>query len=108
MLSALREGDRIRYRCHTGHAFSADSLLATITENIEASLWSAIRGVEESVVLLNHIGDHFAETNQPAVAAVYFQKAKEAANRAEMVRSVVLVHERLSNDTIVSETDDLV
>jgi two-component system, chemotaxis family, protein-glutamate methylesterase/glutaminase len=100
VLSALKDGGRTRFRCHTGHAFSADSLLTTITEHVEDSLYSAIRGVEESVMLLNHIGDHFAEVNQPRLAAVYFNKAKEAEARAALVRQAVLAHEQLSQDRL--------
>lgn len=100
VLSTLTNGDRVRYRCHTGHAFSADSLLAAITEKIEDSLYSAIRGVEESVMLLNHMGDHFAETNHPKLAAMYFKKAQDAEARAKMVRKAVISHEQLSKDSI--------
>lgn len=103
VLSALRDGTRKRFRCHTGHAFSADSLLSALTENIEDSLYSAIRGVEESVMLLNHIGDHFAEVNQPKLAALYFQKAKEAEARTALVRKAVLSHEQLSQDSLREE-----
>lgn len=61
VLTALQEGQRVRFRCHTGPAFSADALLASLTEKIENSLYNTIRGIEESVLLLNHIGDHYAE-----------------------------------------------
>jgi two-component system chemotaxis response regulator CheB len=96
----LTEGNLVRFRCHTGHAFSADALLRSLTENIEESLYSAIRGIEESIMLLNHIGDHFAESNQPKVAGVYFNKAKEAEKRAEIVRQAALQHEELSDEKI--------
>jgi two-component system chemotaxis response regulator CheB len=96
VLSSLKDGDRARFRCHTGHAFSADSLLASVTENIEDSLYSAVRGVEESIMLLNHIGDHYAELNQPKLAAMYFKKAQEAKARAQLVRQAVLSHEDLA------------
>lgn len=43
VLLQFEEGDRIRFRCHTGHAFSVESLLAAIGDNIEDSLWSAVR-----------------------------------------------------------------
>jgi len=105
VLSALREGDMTRFRCHTGHAFTSDSLLASVTENIEDSLWSAIRGVDESIILLNHMGDHFAEANQPKLAAVFFRKAKEAQTRNELIRTVVMSHEQLSADSL-RETSD--
>lgn len=107
VLSALKDGHLTRYRCHTGHAFSADSLLATITENIEASLYSAIRGVEESMMLLNHIGDHFAEVNQPKLAATYFKKAQEAETRVAFIRRTVLSHEQLSKETLQRQAKEL-
>ena len=100
VLTALKEGGRIRFRCHTGHAFSADSLLANITENIEQTLWTAIRAVEESVILLNHMGDHLAEQNQLKLAAVYFQKAAEARERMQLLRKAVLRHEQLSTSIL--------
>jgi two-component system chemotaxis response regulator CheB len=106
VLFSLKDGKRTRFRCHTGHGFSADSLLSTVTENIEESLYSAIRGVEESIMLLNHIGDHFAETNQTRLAALYFQKANEAESRAALVRRVVMSHERVSNDSLRQEAEE--
>jgi two-component system chemotaxis response regulator CheB len=38
VLLQLEEGGRFRFRCHTGHAYSVDSLLAAISEGIEDSL----------------------------------------------------------------------
>lgn len=106
VLLMLKDGNLRRFRCHTGHAFSADSLLATVTENIEDSLYSAIRGVEESIMLLNHMGDHFAETNQKKIAALYFQKAQESEQRAGLVRRAVLSHEQLSKDSFLLQAVD--
>ncbi len=88
VLSAIKEGSLVHYRCHTGHAFSPNSLLVAITENIEQSLWDSLRGVEESISLLNHIGDHYAENNQPHYAALYFQKAREALELGQQLRKV--------------------
>lgn len=65
------------------------SLLTSFTENIENTLWSAIRGVEESIILHNNLGDHYAEKNQPKLAAMYFRKASEAEVRAKLVRQAV-------------------
>ena len=42
VLLQMKEGGRIRFRCHTGHGYSLDSLLAAITE-----------GIEEAPALLN-------------------------------------------------------
>lgn len=103
VLTSLTDGNITRFRCHTGHAFTADGLLSTVTENIENSLWSAIRGVDESIILLNHMGDHFAEVNEPRLAALYFQKANEARERNDLIRSTVFSHEQLSGDRLREE-----
>lgn len=100
VLFTLRDGNRLRFRCHTGHAFSSDSLLTTVTENIEDSLWDAIRSIEESIMLLNHMGEHFANLNETRLAALYYKKAHEAQDRADIVRQAVMNHERLSNDSL--------
>jgi two-component system chemotaxis response regulator CheB len=105
VLLAITDGDIIRYRCHTGHAHSADSLLATITEHIEDTLWSAIRGVEESILLLNNLGDHYADKNQPKLAAMYFKKAQEAESRAEIMRQTVFTHEQLTTASISTQAE---
>jgi len=100
VLSALLEGGRVRYRCHTGHAFSADSLLEALTSNIEDNLWNAIRSVNECIVLLNHIGDHYAECNRPKLAALFFKKAKATMSQVELIRQAVHNQETINLDSI--------
>jgi two-component system chemotaxis response regulator CheB len=43
VLARLREGNLLRFRCHTGHAFSGSALLASIGEQLEEKLWDAAR-----------------------------------------------------------------
>jgi two-component system chemotaxis response regulator CheB len=105
VLSRLQNGNIVRYRCHTGHAYSTDTLLAAITEKIEDGLYGAIRSMDESIMLLNHIGDHYAEANQPRLAAVYFKKAREADERSQPIRKAALSHEQFSKDSLRNESD---
>jgi two-component system chemotaxis response regulator CheB len=105
VLSRLHNGKIIRYRCHTGHAYSADALIVALTEKIEDGLYNAIRGMDETVMLLNHLGDHYAEINQPKLAATYFRKAKEADDRSELVRKAAYSHELLSVEKLRDETE---
>ena len=108
VLSRLHNDNIVRYRCHTGHAYSTDALMAS-TEKIEDSLYSAIRGMDESIILLNHLGDHYSEANQPKLAALYFKKAKEAHERSQPIRKAALAHEHLNKDALrnEAENDDL-
>lgn len=47
VLWQMKKGDILRYRCHTGHAFTAKVLLAEQTKKIEETLWVAMRMFEE-------------------------------------------------------------
>jgi two-component system chemotaxis response regulator CheB len=105
VLSRLHNDKIVRYRCHTGHAYSVDALMTALTEKIEDSLYSAIRGMDESIMLLNHIGDHYAEANEPKFAALYFKKAKEALERSLWVHKAALSHEQLSSDSLRREAE---
>ncbi|WP_018622195.1 chemotaxis protein CheB [Spirosoma luteum] len=51
-LARIEEGTLTRYRCHTGHGFSAKTLLSGIQESVEDSVWNAIRALEEAIMLL--------------------------------------------------------
>ena len=54
-LIEITNGKLVRFRCHTGHAFSINSLLAESTEN---TLWSAVRAIDENIMLLDHMAQH--------------------------------------------------
>jgi len=107
VLSKITDGALTRYRCHTGHAFSIDTLLSLVTEKIEENLYNALSGIEESMMLLNHIGDHLAEINHTRLAALYFKKAKEAEDRANLLKNGLMGTEQLSNDKLLRELDDV-
>jgi two-component system chemotaxis response regulator CheB len=96
VLALLREGKIVRFRCHTGHAFSAGSLLTSTTEDAQARLWDAVRAVDETVFLLNKLGEEFAKSGDTAAAEKCFDKAREAHERIAPVREVAMDVEELT------------
>jgi two-component system chemotaxis response regulator CheB len=56
----LHDDELLRYRCHIGHAFSADSLLAEQTESLEQALESALRATEEKAATLRRLSERFS------------------------------------------------
>ena len=104
VLLQLEENGRERFRCHTGHAFSADSLLAYLTEGVEDSLWTTIRTIEESVLLMRHMAKHVKDSNGSA-AKEFQKKADEALRRSELVRKAVSAHEELNVERIVESSE---
>jgi two-component system chemotaxis response regulator CheB len=105
VLLQLKEENRIRFRCHTGHAYSADSLLAEITENVEDSLWNAIRSAEESALLLRHMAEHLTESENGNTAEKFLAQAKEALRRADLVRQAVITQEQLSEAKLLDSEE---
>ena len=55
VLMRLKDVGVLRFRCHTGHAYSAESLLAALNEGIENALWSAVRAADEGRLLLENL-----------------------------------------------------
>jgi two-component system, chemotaxis family, protein-glutamate methylesterase/glutaminase len=101
-LLQLKENGRTRFRCHTGHAFSADSLLSEITEHVEASLWGSIRAIDESAMLMRHMAEHMRESDS-AASEQFLERAKEAERRSETVRSAVFSHDNLSVEKVADD-----
>lgn len=84
----LRNGDLMRYRCHTGHAFSRDTLLADQTVAIEEALYVALRAVEEKANALRRLGHRQAETS-PLLGASFIDRANSLERTADLLRDLV-------------------
>lgn len=55
VLLQIAQGPLVRYRCHTGHAFTLASLLTEQRESIEQSLWRSVQLLEEHLLLLQQL-----------------------------------------------------
>ena len=104
VLLQLKEGNLLRFRCYTGHAYSLNSLLVEVTQSVEDTLWSALRVIEASEMLMTHMAEHLRQVDESETAELLLQKAKAAKGRAELVRQAVLSNETLSQDKLRSET----
>jgi len=94
VLRRMREPTPLRFRCHTGHAYSAQSLIAAMNEAIEESLWSVVRGLQEGGLLLRHMATHL-EGADVAAAGELLDQAKQTFRQADTVRSVITTRDRL-------------
>jgi len=56
VLLQMKEDKLFRFRCHTGHAYSVESLLTDITEKMDDALWNSIRAFEEGELFMRHMG----------------------------------------------------
>ncbi|WP_457797827.1 chemotaxis protein CheB [Methylocystis sp. S23] len=87
-LMRLPGGDPIRFRCHTGHAFTAQALLAGLAEKAEDALWNAVRTLQEEGMLKRHMASHAQDNGEAAVARELLNDADEALAAAEQIRRI--------------------
>jgi two-component system chemotaxis response regulator CheB len=89
VLLQLKEGSNIRFRCHTGHAYSVETLLSEFNQKTEEILWNALRSIEETVLLLKRMASHLSQHRHNEAADALLQEAKDAQARADRIRDVV-------------------
>jgi two-component system chemotaxis response regulator CheB len=102
VLVQLRDGGLLRFRCHTGHAYTANNLLAVMTEAIEESIWNTMRGMQESAMLMEHLARHVADSGDATLAAQFEEKARESRRRVERIKRLAFEHEQFSTDQLRS------
>ena len=93
VLLEMKDRPPRRFRCHTGHAYTLESLLSEMDEGIEDSLWSAIRALEERVMLMREAAEH-SRASHSGDENAYLAGAEETQRRADLVRQVVLTGEQ--------------
>jgi two-component system chemotaxis response regulator CheB len=89
VLLKLQEGGRIRYRCHTGHAYSLETLLADYDEAIENGGWNTVRAMQEKAILLRDGAMRALEAGDDAAADRLQEQLRDTLRRAELVRNAV-------------------
>ncbi|MEH1838388.1 MAG: chemotaxis protein CheB [Nostoc sp.] len=90
ILWEAEEGNLLRFRCRTGHAFSAKSLLATQSDAIEDALWLALRALEEKASLSHRMASRMEARNLPLAAQRLKEEAHSALERSALIREVLL------------------
>jgi two-component system chemotaxis response regulator CheB len=89
-LVQIEEGPIVRFRCHTGHAFSLKSLLAQVNEAIDNGLWATLRAVEERVMLLRQMQALAQESGAIEEAAEWCGQADQSEKRLQPLRELML------------------
>lgn len=85
VLLEIEEGGRVRFRCHTGHAYSVESLLAATRKGIEEAMGVAQRALEEGSLLMHRIATQLKADSHEEVSARMLEASERAKRRAEAV-----------------------
>ncbi len=80
------DGPLLRYRCHTGHAYTAQALVDEQDESIEQTLWAALRVLVERAATLDALARTERASGRPTVADRYEARAVESHAHAQRLR----------------------
>src|SRR4051812_16376875 len=100
VLSLFRDGSITRFRCHTGHAVSSATLLEANTEQVERRLMDAMRALDETIMLLNRLGEEYARQGNSAAAEQAFNRARDAYERSRPIREAALNNDEFSTEAL--------
>lgn len=95
VLSEMRDGRPLRFRCQTGHAYTGDTLASQIGQ-VDEAMRVALRVMEERVTLVTRMAREATETGRPAVAELYEVRADEFSHYAQVLRDAALASLRMS------------
>jgi two-component system chemotaxis response regulator CheB len=90
VLWELRDGDLIRFRCRTGHAYSPESALAGQSEVLEEALWVALKTLEEQVSLSRRLERQARDRGHNRIAARFDERVQDAEQRIALIRQVLI------------------
>lgn len=90
----LNDGELLRFRCHVGHAFSAESLIAEQAEELENALWAALRSLEENAALSRRMAARARERKHQISLMRYEDNARQIDQRASVIREVLRNNEK--------------
>lgn len=90
VLLQLKDENPLRFRCHTGHAYSVQSLLAEINEKMEESVWIAIRSFEEGAMLMRQMAGHLQEGAKDKAGEELLRRAQDTKRRSELLKQAAM------------------
>ena len=85
----INETDVLRFRCHVGHAYAAETLLSQQGTRLEDALWAALRSFEENAALATKMAQRSREQGQDTVEARFLRRAETAHARANEIRGLL-------------------
>jgi two-component system, chemotaxis family, protein-glutamate methylesterase/glutaminase len=97
VLWKIAKSGLLRYRCHTGHAFTSAALLADQSAKIEETLWVALRMFEERRNLLKTLAGT-EEGNAVGGGKSALEKAKDSGIHIEGIRAMLLSGDAASHE----------
>lgn len=91
----------LRYRCHVGHAFTADTLHLGQATLQERALWAAVRSLEEQASLLMRMANRAKCSGQTQLIERFGGRAQNCREDAKTLRTMLLRNDQeITTDSV--------
>jgi two-component system chemotaxis response regulator CheB len=85
------DGPNLKFKCRIGHSFTADTMLAGQSVDVERALWAALRVLEENGELSTRLATRARTSGHVHAERRYSERAEQATRNATVLRDL-LVH----------------
>ena len=89
VLNQIPDPGVLRFRCRTGHAWSAENLVAQQDTDVEEALWTALRVLEERGEMSRKLAEQARQGSRDWSDEHFRRRAEEADRSAELLRAVL-------------------
>jgi two-component system, chemotaxis family, protein-glutamate methylesterase/glutaminase len=86
VLWEIDEDDVVRYRCHVGHAYTAELLSLALDDNLRRALASALRALDERIALARKLRQQASDSGHRLLAESWARKLRETEEEAKILR----------------------
>jgi two-component system chemotaxis response regulator CheB len=90
VLSQLRTGPPLRFRCQVGHGFTAQALAEKQEDSVDEAIRTALRILEERVVLLDKMAAEASQSGRRLTARQYEERSADLRARATTLRRAAI------------------
>jgi two-component system, chemotaxis family, protein-glutamate methylesterase/glutaminase len=85
----IEDGDMLRYRCHTGHAFTSDAMLEAQSIEADQILWSLLRAHQQRAEFARRMADREKDSDRLELATKLRERSKEYEADAEVIERIL-------------------
>jgi two-component system, chemotaxis family, protein-glutamate methylesterase/glutaminase len=85
----IEDGSMLRFRCHVGHAFAADTVLASQGEEIDRLLETLLRSHQERAALTQRMAERERANDRHALAQHLEKRARDYEHDVEIMRKLL-------------------
>jgi two-component system chemotaxis response regulator CheB len=103
VLIQIEQGSIQRFRCHTGHSYSLQTLLAETNRAIQSQLWDTVRTIEERILLMRQLA-HLAPDAE--TARHYLAEADKTEVRLKPLHTAALDAELIGDPAVGRSTEE--